>query len=1663
MLDEKAIKEIEKRKEKTDWIQTKLRNVSKLAPNVGVAVRQFVGKDEEGRKLSHAYAHFESNQRRIAEQISKLTDGERKAVFEHLFPDVAQYVEAGWKMFERLPYQEYYGERRPFRAPGHPTAYQKKRVAWVCQLVQILGPLPENITWLAAHAGYISSYWVAEELGILFAAAIDAGGKEGEEVFEILCASGRGDHPIGQMGRHVTSGLLCGSRPEGWEFISKMLLAAQRQEGLRQTILETVDEAHPGAFRLMLKTIREHKLARFSAVVRAADVWLSLMWDSVSVKVINDSLSRIETFLEDKGERDKALQGKNPEEMYFALWSIAFENALAALEPAAALLKHSKPEARFVTTHFLTQVGLPESRQILFRALEDDEQRVFGTAIHYFTENPSDPKDGDHLLSLIEKKIPGLPRKKMGLKPLVWPWEKCSVSQAEAAACMVANLGAISPTRLIPYLPMMDPQSRGELARKLAEQKKWDTQTRDTLFAMLGDASSWVRDKAVDGLAKCKVEPKEAEALEKLLTRNAGDLRRGILNLLLTQKDDDLLQSARRLLAGASEQERVAGLELLRLAMGKKRTIEAAQRAATEFKGRATCSDAEQKQLDAILGGEQQSLTLQNGFGLFDPKLLTTAPQPKPHKILLHSPISLKILRALNGLIDANKELPVKFAHCYEESERQRLLGECTHGFSKPNPELSLEKDLERWPAKDLWLDSWNSRPGELRDKDGFDAVRALALSRSNLETGEYRYNPLAKKVPAEMKSIFGMNKYEPLSYSNTVQDVLEWIVRALPPAGLADFVLDAAETSLSLVPQDRLTRIKKARAKDDPHDLSDATDFEDYFNEESWRDSSFITWFALAQTIHRYHPALWEKAHTNRLWQLGKWIDQPTAGQDIGKRAELPRERVDFAVLASAFKNGAATEADLYDAIVGPTERLGLGFGALEDFTRTKPQPNALKFPFVQPFADRSRDRIIDIELNRGDNPTVASRAAKSINSVWGMQRLGQLLTSIGKRDFMRGYDFSGENKESTLSHLVRRCFPLATETDGDFAAMIKRENVSESRLVELAVYAPQWARFVERALGWNGLEDAIWWIHAHTKGTDWQVGEDIMQTWAAEISRRTPLAPEDLKEGGVDVEWFQRVYAALGKDDWNALYEAAKYAASGVGHTRARIFADAMLGQLNRKELIVRVQKKRHQDSVRALGLLPLAKGDAREKDVLERFKVLQEFIRTSKQFGSQRQASEKRSAALGQENLARTAGYRDPIRLRWSMEAKATSEFGKGPKILKLDDVELRLGIDQWGAVELTVLRGGKTLSDVPAKLKKDSKVAELKEQKSELRRQASRIRPTLENLMCRGDAFSSEELVELCRHPLIAPMIKNLVLIGDEVMGFPVHDGKALEDHSANVEALKKGEVLRIAHPVDFWPPKKWQAWQKDCLARERIQPFKQIFREYYPITQTEVAAEEGSKRYAGHQVNPRQALALLGNRGWTAQAEAGVSKTFHAEGITAALEFQEGFFTPAEVEGLTLEEVAFASRKERKPIPLKNIPPRLFSEVMRDLDLVVSVAHRGGVDPEASASTIEMRANLLRETLSLLKIRNVRLKDSHAFIDGELGQYSVHLGSSGTHSMPGGALFLIPVHSQHRGRLFLPFADDDPKTAEVLSKVLTLARDNEIKDPNILDQIRGMQR
>ena len=237
-----------------------------------------------------------------------------------------------------------------------------------------------------------------------------------------------------------------------------------------------------------------------------------------------------------------------------------------------------------------------------------------------------------------------------------------------------------------------------------------------------------------------------------------------------------------------------------------------------------------------------------------------------------------------------------------------------------------------------------------------------------------------------------------------------------------------------------------------------------------------------------------------------------------------------------------------------------------------------------------------------------------------------------------------------------------------------------------------------------------------------------------------------------------------------------------------------------------------------------------------------------------------------------------------------------------------------------------------------------------------------------------------------------------------------------------------------------------------------QPFKQIFRELYLPTQDELKEKSVSRRYAGNQVQPKQTAALLRSRGWKADYEEGLQKVFHKEGFVAKIFAMADWFSPAEVEAPTLEIIEFHDLKTFKNIDFTLINERIFSEIMRDIDLVVSVAHVGGVDPEASHSSIKMRSVLLTETLRLFKINNVTISGSHAKIKGTLGEYSVHIGSAVVHKIASGYLSILPVQSQHRGRLFLPFVDDDPKSAEVISKVLLLARDKDIQDPTILRQL-----
>lgn len=562
--------------------------------------------------------------------------------------------------------------------------------------------------------------------------------------------------------------------------------------------------------------------------------------------------------------------------------------------------------------------------------------------------------------------------------------------------------------------------------------------------------------------------------------------------------------------------------------------------------------------------------------------------------------------------------------------------------------------------------------------------------------------------------------------------------------------------------------------------------------------------------------------------------------------------------------------------------------------------------------------------------------------------------------------------------------------------------------------------------------------------------MNEQFDEQKKAIIARFTPLTDDELNMGAFDMDWFRSAYEQLGEKDFELIYDAAKYISDGSKHTRARKFADAALGKLRVSETEAEVKEKRNKDLLMAYAIIPL-ENDA---DLSHRYFFLQQFLKESRQFGAQRSASEKKAVEAALRNLATNAGFSDTMRLTLRMETKLVEENADLFTDHQVQEWVFRLNVDDLGSADILCFKDGKQLKTLPAQVKKDPYVLRLMDMKKQLTEQYRRTRRMLEQAMEDGATFSLAELRDLSKNPVVRPMLSKLVFRSEETLGF--FNGENAVDLCGDVLA-DENAVLTVAHPFHLYTSGQWSAFQEYLFDNQIIQPFRQVFRELYVKTADELGGFH-SLRYTGNQIQPKKAAACLKERRWVADVEAGLQKVYYKENIVATIFAMADWFTPADIEAPTLEYVAFFHRKTGEALKIDDIPEVIFSEVMRDVDMAVSVAHAGGVDPETSHSTVEMRAAILSFTLPLLRLHNVRVEGNHALVEGKLARYSIHLGSGVVHQIGGTMLSVLPVHSQHRGRIFLPFVDEDPKTAEIISKVILFSEDHKLKDPTILSQI-----
>jgi len=1599
---------------------------------------------------------------------------EGKALAALLFSEVqAPYIQRVWDIAYQFPYSYTYN-RRPFRSPN-PEDYRVEQLRTLKRLRSFynvgVGALSvEEQFQYAFYKGGEEDFFV-----VLLSENPDAYYPLFEEIFF-------GEHEIGGVCESLIKSALMVKDPRYHTLVEKLLLAAQLQEGLRQTILESLDETTIPVLQHFIALILEHNLTRFSSVVRAVDVWFGFGWEAPQQAVVKRTLELAQTYLADLDKAREAVSSKDNVERYVALWAVAVYNVQEALSLATEALNNTQTsyEACVAVLYFMYQTQKKTSEILPFA------EKYFGIepAWDYWIlqnlpkgEIPQElfekmrtaahklPKDGKNFEGL------GFRWLNFTVKPLDIYQSVLKVANEQQQQILAGELAEIPvDVRHILLDDIFPVLSRGRYSYYSEEEKNLppedypaDSWQRTLVRTALNDKGPYVVSKAMEVLKKVPLVQDDILALEQVLSRKNKEQRKESVALLVKQPEAVLKDSTSRMIVSKNADQRLAALEILTVLQEEERLTDYVTEQVEAYKGRKF-SKNEQVLMDKLTYNPKTATELRydltNGFGVINLDNLTSFDLPKPQfdkerkekkgGFLFDKLVNIqKVGEGVSELLAlwrANKDYEYQYEG-YQGATETILLGNVIRRQHKGKDDETPMEILEDLPLADLWK-GWHEKY-QFNEVEYYFAKRYCGNLYYENAIPQGLDDYLAMYYP-DFKVRFEGQVHSYYGEARRAESLLGYLMNAYSEdrALLASFKLSVFEDALATFPKEKRGEIyKRGYSSLDWDDV--VTDYAAvvYYGDDG--DFPYYTddqLFRLWQILYYLYIEVKKDldAQKNTIKDV-----LPYVRNFVRREERLPGINEGLLQLTLMLYNkGRLTTDDLIFFCLLNNELFAMAQGAENHFSRRLPKwiKDTLTFPEI--LLEEIRTHMLQVELQRGDLPTDASVYISSLSEIEGAQYFFEALERMGKEPFAKGYG-SGVSKRFTFSRILEVSQPSATDTFTAFKKHLDEVKLDKKRLVEAACYAPHWTEWIGDYLKIKSFREAVWWFIAHT--TDYMDAEK-----ETIVSQYSSVPRDDFQRGAIDVDWYHRVHKAVGKEGWKLIQESAKYLSEGMGYRRVKLYSAVLTGEIKLSEVIQKITEKRDKDYVMALGLVPINK-KKEEEDLVSRYNLLQTFLKESKQFGQQRQESEKNAVEIGLDNLSRNAGYEDSIRFSWAMEAKATQQIME-KSTLVIDDTQLQLVVDEEGKADIIVTKGDKTLKSIPDKYKKSKEVEALKEGKTYLTKQYSRTRLSLEQAMLSQTLFTVAELHRIMEHPVVRAMLSKLVLFNPETQasGF-WQDGYLLNAEGEKV-ALKADDKLLIAHPSHLFYAVQWDLYQKYLFDKELKQPFKQVFRELYIPTKDELETSNRSERYQGHQVQPQKTVALLRGRGWTVNYEEGLQRVYHKEGFRATIYAAADWYTPSDVEAPTLEYVVFYSLKDGKEVPMKEINPVIFSEVMRDVDLVVSVAHVGGVDPEASHSTMQMRAALARESARLFKLTNVEVKERHILVKGKLGEYSIHLGS-GMVSRGGLQLSILAVQSQHRGRVFLPFVDDDPKSAEIISKMRLLAEDDKIKDPTILRQIK----
>lgn len=406
------------------------------------------------------------------------------------------------------------------------------------------------------------------------------------------------------------------------------------------------------------------------------------------------------------------------------------------------------------------------------------------------------------------------------------------------------------------------------------------------------------------------------------------------------------------------------------------------------------------------------------------------------------------------------------------------------------------------------------------------------------------------------------------------------------------------------------------------------------------------------------------------------------------------------------------------------------------------------------------------------------------------------------------------------------------------------------------------------------------------------------------------------------------------------------------------------------------------------------------------------------------------------------------------------------------------------------KLTWIDGqGKEQSSIPKSVLTDCAygLKLFKAQIKEIENQLSTQKERIEGFFLKNRVWAYSDWFNLyIAHPLIGVLGKQLIWQfkngTQEAEGIWQSD-RFIDANGKELDWLHSGTEVVLWHPIQA-SVEQVQHWRSFLINREITQAFKQAFREIYRITDAEIGTQIFSNRFANHYLNAAQFSGLCKARGWTPSTYGESEPTKRIPAWNLKVEFgahELRFHNHLHVTGaiyLSTHQVRFFRNKQL--IDLQEIPPIVFSESMRDIDLFVAVSNLV-IDPAwverpeneiqeygrthafaELTETANTRKELLLQLIPKLKIASkCSFEGNFLKVQGKIRSYKIHLGSGNIMMEPNDQyLCIVEDRSKSKAteKFYLPF-EGDHLLSIIVSKALLLAEDHKITDPVIIRQIK----